>query len=133
MRCHSRSLFAVPVGVAALGLLAACDPHDTVPPARPKVMHITANAGRPMPALATADSEAPRSADDKLIDDAISAEFESDDGLAPMHIAVATQAGRVTLRGSAPDSAARDRAATLARGVAGVRDVNNELIVAARV
>lgn len=42
-------------------------------------------------------------------------------------IDVHAEDGKVTLRGRAPDPAARDRAAEIARGVSGVKSVDNQL------
>ena len=44
-----------------------------------------------------------------------------------MKIDIDTQDGKVTLRGTAPDAAARDKAAEIARGVASVKSVDNLL------
>lgn len=55
-----------------------------------------------------------------------------DPSLSALGINVDTSEGRVVLRGSAPDTAARTRASELARGVDGVRDVVNELSVQPR-
>lgn len=49
-----------------------------------------------------------------------------------LSIEVETVNGQVVLRGIAPDTAARNQAALLARGVAGVVGVNNELTVQPR-
>jgi osmotically-inducible protein OsmY len=42
-------------------------------------------------------------------------------------IDVHAEDGKVTLRGRAPDPAARDRAAEIARAVSGVKSVDNQL------
>jgi len=55
-----------------------------------------------------------------------------DPGLSTMAINVDTSGGRVVLRGSAPDTAARNRATALTRSVDGVGDVTNELNVQAK-
>lgn len=64
---------------------------------------------------------------DASITTSINAELASDPALSALKINVDTNAGRVALKGSAPDSAARDRASQLARKVDGVVDVDNQL------
>jgi hyperosmotically inducible periplasmic protein len=44
-----------------------------------------------------------------------------------LKIDVHAEDGKVTLRGRAPDPAARDRASEIARGVSGVKSVDNQL------
>lgn len=51
----------------------------------------------------------------------------ADADLSAMKIDVSSQDGAVTLRGRAPDPAARDRATTLARNVKDVKSVENQL------
>lgn len=60
---------------------------------------------------------------------AIKAELAKDSSLSALDINVDTEAGRVVLRGSAPDATARDRAFALASAVDGVVAVNNELAI----
>lgn len=55
-----------------------------------------------------------------------------DDKLHATDIVVSTHDGRVTLTGHAPDAASRDRAATLASAVDGVKQVDNQLGVSRR-
>ena len=59
----------------------------------------------------------------------VKAKLAADDKLSALAINVDTDAGRVVLRGTAPDTAARDRATELARNVDGVGTVDNELKV----
>ena len=66
---------------------------------------------------------------DSTISASVNAELALDPELSPLKIAVATNAGRVALRGTAPDAAARDRAAALAQRVSGVLSVDNQLEV----
>lgn len=70
---------------------------------------------------------------DKVADAAITAgvnaELARDPGLSALRINVDTSAGRVLLMGSAPDTAARDRATRLAQAVKGVVSVDNRLDV----
>ena len=72
----------------------------------------------------------------KVIDDAaitaqISAGLARDPELSAIKIDVDTKDGAVILRGPAPSEAARDRAAGVARGVAGVVSVRNQLVLKA--
>ncbi|MEJ7929129.1 BON domain-containing protein [Ramlibacter sp. AN1015] len=53
----------------------------------------------------------------------------ADEELSAMKIDVETHDGEVLLRGPAPDPVARERAGELARGIAGVRAVDNRLSV----
>lgn len=66
---------------------------------------------------------------DAAITTAIKAELAKDSGLSALDINVDTEAGRVVLRGSAPDATSRDRAYALASAVDGVVNVNNELAI----
>jgi len=50
-----------------------------------------------------------------------------DPGLSALRIDVDTRGGEVTLSGSAPDLAAKDRASQLAWGIKGVTRVDNRL------
>jgi osmotically-inducible protein OsmY len=64
--------------------------------------------------------------DQKIATD-VKSSLSNDPDLGAMKIDVHSQDGTVTLVGRAPDPAARDRAGQLARGVAGVRAVENLL------
>lgn len=66
---------------------------------------------------------------DMAITAAVNARLAGDERLSALNINVDTVGGRVVLRGTAPDTAARARAAELARSVDGVGEVNNELSV----
>ena len=59
----------------------------------------------------------------------VSAALAADSSLKAMSINVDTQDGRVSMRGSAPDAAARDRAQALATAIEGVVTVDNHLVV----
>ena len=67
--------------------------------------------------------------DDARITVSVNAELAKDPGLSALRIDVDTTAGRVLLKGRAPDKAARDRAGKLAAGVRGVNSVDNQLDV----
>lgn len=69
--------------------------------------------------------------DDAGITAQVSAGLAKDPDLSAVKINVDTVNGRVTLNGPAPSNEARDRAATIAKGVSGVSSVNNKLVVSA--
>jgi hyperosmotically inducible periplasmic protein len=66
---------------------------------------------------------------DATITTKINAALAADDKLSALKIDVDTANGRVTLSGTAPDAASRDRATTLASAVEGVMSVDNRLAV----
>jgi len=66
---------------------------------------------------------------DAAVTTQVKAELAKDPGLSALRIDVDTEAGRVTLSGTAPDAAARDRATRLASGIKGVTRVENRLEV----
>jgi osmotically-inducible protein OsmY len=68
-------------------------------------------------------------AKDMGITAAINAELARDARLSAVRINVDTVDGRVTLRGSAPDAAAREHATALANSVSGVVAVDNQLSI----
>ena len=72
------------------------------------------------------------SAADATITAKVNAALVTDDRLKVMTIDVDTKDGKVTLLGSAPDDASRDRASTMAKAIEGVSDVDNRLRVEAR-
>jgi osmotically-inducible protein OsmY len=59
----------------------------------------------------------------------VNAELAKDSTLSALRINVDTANGRVSLRGTAPSSQARERATTLAKSVKGVTAVDNQLEV----
>ena len=69
--------------------------------------------------------------DDAAITARVSASLAKDPDLSALKIDVDTVDGKVTLNGPAPTTVARDRAETLAKAVAGVTSVNNQLVVGA--
>ncbi len=69
-------------------------------------------------------------AKDAVITTSVNAELAKDSQLSALRINVDTVDGRVALKGTAPDSASRDRATSLARSVDGVKAVDNQLTVA---
>ena len=61
----------------------------------------------------------------------ISASLAKDPDLSAVKINVDTAKGRVTLKGPAPSTVARERAEGIAKAVNGVSSVNNQLVVSA--
>lgn len=116
-----RQLCLSPLAIALAGalVLGACGQHDE------PVAGDTPVQAQGAPA-ATADA-APR--DDAAITQSITAELSRDGALDPSRIDIDTAQGRVVLRGSAPDEAAKDRAKRIALAVAGVKAVDNYLTV----
>lgn len=68
--------------------------------------------------------------DDAAIVEQVRAALKADRDLRMASISVRSSNGSVTLSGSAPSAAAKDRATWVARGIDGVRTVNNRLRVA---
>ncbi|CAN5483300.1 hypothetical protein BH11PSE9_BH11PSE9_09260 [soil metagenome] len=66
---------------------------------------------------------------DAVITTSVNAELAKDSSLSALKINVDTDAGRVALKGTAPTTAARERATTLASNVKGVVSVDNQLTV----
>lgn len=74
-------------------------------------------------------SKAIEKMDDMAITTAISAALAKDPDLSAFKINVDTKDGAVTLNGSAPTEAARERAGAMAKTFNGVQSVDNKLIV----
>ena len=111
---------------AALGAslaLAACQP------AQNDAAITTAPGQASQGATAMADKVAD-AVGDAAVTVAVNAELAKDAQLSALRIDVDTLDGRVTLAGSAPNAAARDRATLLAQSVKGVKSVENRLAVA---
>lgn len=87
-------------------------------------------------AMATAGDKMERTADkvgaavdDAQITTAIKASLAGDPKLSALDVKVETERGHVTLDGTAPDLAARDRAGSMALAAKGVQSVNNRIKV----
>ncbi|WP_449593293.1 BON domain-containing protein [Polaromonas sp.] len=78
-----------------------------------------------------AAAKAAEKMDDLTITTAVSAGLAKDPDLSALKIDVDTNDGTVTLTGSAPTQAARERASSIAKTVSGVQKVDNKLIVKA--
>lgn len=105
--------------IAAAALAAGCNRTPSEPAATSTVGDKVDNA-----VAKTADT-----AKDVAVTATIKTELAKDPGLSALSINVDTTAGRVVLRGKAPDSAAVERATAIARGIDGVVNVDNQLTV----
>ena len=83
-------------------------------------------------AAAAASDKVKGTASDIAITAEVNARLARDAQLSAFAINVDTNAGRVVLRGSAPDLAARERARSLAAAVEGVHTVENKLVINAK-
>lgn len=133
--------------VAAAALLGACGRQDDPQTAGQKVDSAiaqteqkaqeikaeTQEAGREVAKAAdnAADAIANKSRDVAITAE-LKAELARDERLRASDINVDTVSGQVILRGFAPDTASRERAAQLAKAVQGVVGVDNQLAVQAR-
>lgn len=138
-----RSAAIVLALMSSVALLAACDSGDqrstgqqmgdttaTRDGQRAEGGADTREAGRGLTqAAGNAGAAVADTARDVAITAAVNTRLAGDDTLSALSINVDTNGGQVLLRGSAPDTAARNRATELARSVEGVTNVSNELNV----
>ncbi len=80
-------------------------------------------------ATAKAADAVASTAKDIAITAKVNAALAADNSLKAMSIDVDTKDGRVSLRGTAPDAAARDRAKAVVNAIDGVVTVDNHLVV----
>lgn len=121
---------------AAIGLLAGCNRDDNRTTGQKVDSAIATSTQKSDAAVDKAGAKIEQAGDrmavmtdDVSITTKINAELAKDPALSALRINVDTSAGRVTLNGSAPTAAARDRATQLANGVSGVKAVENKLEV----
>jgi osmotically-inducible protein OsmY len=140
---HRRTSAALLALLASASLLTACGREDertagqkvdqAIATTENKAKEVAADAREAGRDASQAMGAAVDSASSKSKDMAITAEVKTrlarDDKLSALAINVDTDAGKVVLRGSAPDSMSRTRATELAQGVDGVVAVANELNV----
>jgi osmotically-inducible protein OsmY len=132
--------------VAAAFGLAACSPADdtrtagervdnTVARAEQKTENardrIAAGASEMKQDATTAANKMGNAVEDAAITAAVNAKLAADSQLSALRIDVDTVGGRVALKGTAPTSAAKERATEIARAVDGVAGVDNQLTVQA--
>lgn len=129
MTTHPRTLIAVTAALAALSL-AACNRADE----RSAGEHLDGAVAKTEQAATTATQEIKEAAggvksavSDAAITASVNAELARDSELSSLRIDVDTNAGKVALKGTAPNADARERATRLARAVSGVTDVDNQL------
>jgi len=120
------------VMAAALALMG-CQKTDETPTADKKVAQLKNEASQKMDEAKEATKNAAEQVSNKVSDATITAEVNTalakDPALSALKIDVDTAGGRVVLRGTAPDAAARERATQLAQNVKGVVSVENQLTV----
>ena len=80
-------------------------------------------------ATANAADQASNKVSDAVITTSVNAALAGDPQLSALSINVDTDAGRVALKGTAPDATAKDRATALASAVKGVVSVDNQLAI----
>jgi hyperosmotically inducible protein len=119
-------LWTVGAALAAALTLVACDKGS-------KPMASDAAADR---TVAKSDNSMSNSSLGAKIDDAaitasVKTQIAKDSDLSALNVNVDTNNGQVTLHGSAPTPAAKDKATTLASAVKGVSGVDNQLTVGA--
>jgi hyperosmotically inducible protein len=118
---------------AALGAslaLAACQPAQNDAASTPAAPTATTTPGQVSESATAMADKVADAVGDAAVTVAVNAELAKDTQLSALRIDVDTLDGRVTLAGSAPNDAARDRATALAQGVKGVKSVDNRLAVA---
>lgn len=118
------------IAVAASAALTACNKTE---PGRTATQEIRADANTAAVDAKTAGAKAlnavSSTAKDIAITAKVSAALAADDGLKAMNIDVDTNNGRVSLSGTAPDAASRDRAKAIVNAIDGVVTVDNNLVV----
>ena len=128
---RTRTMITLATAVAALSL-AACDRADdrTVGQRVDSAVNKTEQAAAEVKQEAREVTSSVKSAvNDASITASVNAELARDSELSAVRIDVDTSAGKVALKGTAPTTEARERAARLARGVDGVTEVDNQLEV----
>ena len=106
--------------------LAACNKPGPAETAGKKIDQTVDEAGQKM---SETSDKAGVAMDDTAITAKVKAAILAEPGLKTLQISVDTVKGVVTLSGSVDSQASSDRAKTLAGAVAGVRDVENHLVV----
>jgi len=135
-------LLPATLAAAALVTLAACDRaqddrtvgqqvDSAIAKAEKKTEQASTDVKKEMTEARDAAGKAMDATADKVKDAAITtsinAELARDASLSALKIDVDTNAGRVLLKGTAPDAPSRDRATLLAQKVDGVVSVDNQL------
>jgi len=116
----------------ALLALSACDRRDdaTVGQKMDRSVATAENAGKDVKREAQQKgSEMAQAVSDSTITAAVKTDLAKDSELSALRINVDTQDGRVTLKGSAPNEQAKQRAEQLAMAERGVKAVDNNLMI----
>ncbi len=140
---NGRSLSVTAAAFLALAALSGCNreeervtpsPETTAPPSAPAPAPgaEAPPVGAPLttpPAGDATDRTAGQTVDDVGITAKVKAALMSESGVDGLKINVDTFNGRVTLKGDVPNQGQVDKAGQLARGVEGVKEVDNRLSV----
>ena len=142
MKMQTRHLTLIAAAAATIALAACGKTEDTtvgqqvdnsvnqVQGAAAEVKNDAQNAAQDMrEAGSQAGQSMAQGASDLAITAKVNAALAADDKLSALKINVDTEAGRVALKGTAPDADSRERATTLAAAVEGVVAVDNRLII----
>ena len=136
----TRTLATALCSMAAAAALVGCDRPEprAAQPSDAPVVQMERKSVEPDARGTRNDSRQPGNVDpvankvgDAAITTMINAELTRDSQLSALRVDVDTVDGRVTLRGDAPSTSARDRATLLAQRVDGVKSVDNQLNVKA--
>ncbi|MBL8286489.1 MAG: BON domain-containing protein [Rubrivivax sp.] len=117
----SMNRFVLPVLVASTALFGACTRNQ-----QGEARQAGRDVGESTQRMADA---AGSKAKDVGITTQVKSALMADSVIGGLKIDVDTHNGRVTLRGNAPDAAARDKAGELAKGIEGVSGVDNQLLI----
>ena len=124
--------------LAAAALLSACEKKTTVTDTLPGANSTTSSstsvsatpaASNAMAATASAMNKAGDSVGDAALTGKVKTALIADPDVKALKIDVDTRDGVVTLNGSADKSSSAERAVTVARGVDGVKSVENKLVI----
>ncbi|MGE0099330.1 MAG: BON domain-containing protein [Hydrogenophaga sp.] len=142
MKTATRHLTLIAAAAATIALAACGQNEDTTvgqqidngvnqtQSAATEMKNDAKDAAQDMQAAGTQAGQAiAESASDMAITAKVNAALAADDQLSALKINVDTEAGRVALKGTAPDADSRDRATTLAAAVDGVVAVDNRLVI----
>jgi hyperosmotically inducible protein len=127
-----RSLTLGAAVVLALGGLSGCnkDADNMNTPTNPDTTTTAPPVTAPAPAPgADAERSAGQTVDDAGVTAKVKAALLAESGVDGMKINVDTFNGRVTLKGEVPNQGQIDRATQVAKGVEGVKEVDNRLTV----
>ncbi|MEO7115157.1 MAG: BON domain-containing protein [Caldimonas sp.] len=137
MKAHNTPL-AILVLAAAATLLVGCEKKTTVTDTPASTTSSTTttttvapseSASNAMAATASAMDKAGDAAGDALITGKVKTALIADPDVKALKIDVDTKDGVVSLTGTADSAAHSDQATTVARGIEGVKSVNNQLAV----